>query len=143
MQEVLFWFLMVVIVAIPNVTILREVIFSIFVSNLSKSKHRLREAQKVHRLQPIAARITFSYCKTYIIKHKKDFLCYSIALLCYLLLHTLVLVAFGVAAIMNAPTKLLVYSWAAIVLINCLLFCSVYALSKSGPDHRTKYDRNN
>lgn len=130
----------VLMMASSNNVLLREILYSIFVGNLGKGKHKRKKAEKIHRSHSMHERITFSYVVPYLYSYKKDFyfyyklsIAYSIG--CAAILFVLIILGFYATPVLYASC------WSIIALVNFCFFAIVSFTAKVGPDHRTKYDR--
>lgn len=137
---ILLSFLFSFTIAAPNIALLREVIYSIFVYNMGNSKHRRKKADKIHRSQSVQSRITLSYTKAYITDYKNSFdvfyRTYCIYLpVCIALFPLLVILG----CVLNPKTY--AFFWYIVIILNLALFITVKAIARVGTDHRTKYDR--
>lgn len=132
--------LVVFLTAIPVVTILREILFSIFVCNLGESKHRRKKANKIHRSQHFFKRVTLSYIDTHIVKHRNAFQKYRKIYkiyVCAIIFVAIVLV--GIWQFIVPEHHLLI--WLCLTILNCFLFLLLLIVAQVGPDHMTRYDR--
>lgn len=138
---ILLSFLFTAVIAAPNIALLREVIYSIFVFNTGNNKHRRKKADKLHRSQSVKDQITLSYTKSYIVCYKSDFDIYYRVYRVFLIA---CVVLFPLLAILGfiLSSKCYVAVWFVVGILNCVLFITVKNTAKVGFDHHTKYDRN-
>ncbi len=128
-------------IAAPNIALLREVIYSIFVCNIGNSKHRRKIADKLHRSQSVKNRITLSYTKSYVVNYKNDFGIFYSVYCIYLIACIVLCPLLAILGHVLSP-KCYVGIWYIVVILNLVLFITVKVIAKVGTDHRTKYDRN-
>ena len=126
---------------IVAINVIKEVIYSIFVANFSKSKHRRKKADKIHRSQSFLKRVTLNYVSAYITEYRKEYYVYRSILYLYVFYSV---IAISILILLGCFLKLdymFIFAWRILTLINCICVAFIIIIAKIGPDHRTKYDR--
>lgn len=140
MNILAFSFISISIMFIPNVVLLREVLYSIFVGNLGNGKHNRKKADKIHRTHSLYERVTFSYVIPYLCKYRKDFDTYAKLTILYLVVSIVAVIILIIVGIYKEPL-LYIQCWGIFAIMNFIFFTSIACVARVGSDHKTKYDR--